>query len=168
MSEELRFFLRTALYTALVATIYWFVSYEWAGTFLLGALGISAVVFVIVLGAFVPRARRFPGEGSETAERPPPETPTRGRVRPSRVSRLGDVGTMLRRNVGFADHPDDRLGGPMQLEEDLFPTASIWPVVTALGCTMIALGLVFGPWLWVPGAGLFLAAGASWLTQLNP
>lgn len=191
MSEELRFFLRTALYTVLVASIYWFVSYEWAGTFLLGALGLSAIVFVIVMGTKVPRARRFPERPSPSLtdttpstetpapdEPPPhepvptdaplPETPIRGRIHPSRVSRFGAAGVILRRNVGFADHPDDEAGGPMELEEDLFPTASIWPVVLAVACTLIGLGLVFGPWLWVPGAGIGLAAGISWLTQLAP
>ena len=35
MAEELRFFLRTAAYTAVIGVLYWIVSYEWAGSVML-------------------------------------------------------------------------------------------------------------------------------------
>lgn len=51
MAEELRFFLRTGLYSALVGTIYWFVSYEVAGSVLLAFVFVGALVFVAVMAA---------------------------------------------------------------------------------------------------------------------
>lgn len=50
MAEELRFFLRLGLFAAVVATIYWFVSYEVAGTILLGGLVFSSGLFVATVG----------------------------------------------------------------------------------------------------------------------
>lgn len=53
MAEELRFFLRTGLYSALAGTIYWFVSYEVAGSVLLAFAFVSALTFVIVMAVAV-------------------------------------------------------------------------------------------------------------------
>lgn len=53
MAEELRFFLRTGLYSAVVGTIYWFVSYEVAGSVLLAFVFVGALVFVAVTAAAV-------------------------------------------------------------------------------------------------------------------
>lgn len=61
MAEELRFFLRTALYALPVAAIYWYVSYEVAGSVLLLVLGVAALLFAVLLGATL-RARP-PGRG---------------------------------------------------------------------------------------------------------
>ena len=57
MSEELRFFLRTALYTGLITVVYWFVAYEWAGTALLAALFGAALSFVLITAVIVPATR---------------------------------------------------------------------------------------------------------------
>ncbi|MEA2434759.1 MAG: Cytochrome c oxidase subunit [Actinomycetota bacterium] len=57
MAEEVRFFLRTAIYTVLIAVIYWFVSYEEAGTVLFGFVAASALIFIVVTLRLVPRAR---------------------------------------------------------------------------------------------------------------
>ena len=55
MAEELRFFLRTAAYTAVIAVIYWVVSYEWAGSVMLAfvalATGLVVVAFFVVVRA---------------------------------------------------------------------------------------------------------------------
>src|SRR5205823_5231455 len=55
VAEELRFFLRTAAYTAVIGILYWIVSYEWAGSVMLAfvavATGLVVVVFFIVVGA---------------------------------------------------------------------------------------------------------------------
>lgn len=59
MAEELRFFLRTALYAGPISAVYWFVSYEVAGTALLAFVAAAsvAVVAVLVRGAHAWRRR---------------------------------------------------------------------------------------------------------------
>ena len=144
MSEEVRFFLRTALYTGLIATIYWFVSYEWAGTVLLASLFGSAIFFVVVTSALVKSARL-----SKAAD---------GKGGPARL---------LRAVVGFEDDPEVDPPAPLEMTDDLFPTRSIWPLALALAATLLSLGLIFGPWLWIPGAGLLITSGLAWATQLS-
>lgn len=152
MVEELRFFLRLAVYLVAIATIYWFVSYEVTGTILLlfGAVG---------TGFFVVAARiSFQ-----------PKTPENLIPRPPR--------TGLRRMAGvfgryFAFDPENDLGGepaeaPLALEEEGFPESSIWPLAAALASLLLGLGLVFGPWLWIPGLVLGAFTVWGWLTQLT-
>ena len=144
MSEEVRFFLRTALYTGLIATIYWFVSYEWAGTVLLAFLFGSAIFFVVVTSALVKSARL-----SEATD---------GKRGPARL---------LQAVIGFEDDPDVEPPAPLEMAEDRFPTRSIWPLALAIAVTFLSLGLIFGPWLWIPGAGLLITSGLAWATQLS-
>ncbi len=135
MSEEVRFFLRIALYTFLIATIYWFVSYEHAGTTLLVFLGAAAVFFASFV---LLKSERKEVKGGR-----------------------GPLG-FLKRTLGF-DEPDDAQG-PLATEEEAVD-ATIWPLGAALGATLVALGLVFGPWLWIPGLGLTIASATAWLTD---
>jgi len=58
MAEEVRFFLRVALFTIVIATIYWFMSYEEAGTWLLAGIVASAAFFVGIVGVNVRASRR--------------------------------------------------------------------------------------------------------------
>src|SRR5207244_5794014 len=55
VAEELRFFLRTAAYTAVIGILYWIVSYEWAGSVMLAfvavATGLVVIVFFIAVRA---------------------------------------------------------------------------------------------------------------------
>ncbi len=145
MPEELRFFLRTALYTALIGTIYWFVSYEWAGTVMLASL-LAACIFFIGAGFTLYRAAE---------------------VEDPRSSAVATRGSVVRRAVGF-DAPGEDPGAPLELEDQIFPTASLWPLGAALAATLVGLGAIYGPWLWIPGASLGLATGTAWLTQLRP
>lgn len=135
MSEELRFFLRTALYTGLITVIYWFVAYEWTGTVLLAALFGAALSFVLITTVIVPATRS-------------------GRMDPPGL-------------LGFSEGEDGRESA-LELAEEGFPPASIWPVALALGGLSIGLGTIFGLWLLVPGIGVTLAAGAGWILQLEP
>lgn len=61
MPEEVRFFVRIAIFTIVITTIYWFVSYEEAGTLLLGGIIASAVIFtglaVVAVRGARPRTR---------------------------------------------------------------------------------------------------------------
>lgn len=125
MSEEARIFLRTAIYAVGIAAVYWFVSYEVAGTELLLILGLAASVLTAML-------------------------PGRKRVRPI------DVAT-------FSDSEDPAL----EIEEVPLPVLSLQPLLVALGAAAVTLGLVFGAWLWLPGALILVGAAMRWLTELD-
>ncbi len=152
MVEELRFFLRIAVYLVVIGTIYWFVSYEVAGTVLLlfGAVG---------TGFFVVAARvSFQPKVPEDLVPRPPRTGLR---------RMAGV---LGRYFAFDGEHD--MGGepaaaPLALEEEGFPESSIWPLAAALAALLLGLGLVFGPWLWIPGLALGASSTWGWLTQLT-
>jgi Cytochrome c oxidase subunit IV len=49
--EELRFLLRSALYSAVIGVVYWFISYEWAGTVLLVGAGVATGALLLILAA---------------------------------------------------------------------------------------------------------------------
>lgn len=146
MSEELRFFLRTALYTGLITVIYWFVSYEWAGTVMLAFLFGAALSMVLVTAVVVPATR---------SSRTPAGRPG---------------GSLLRKFWGWVgfDEPAEGSPHPLEMADEGFPAASIWPIGLALGALSIGLGAIFGLWLLVPGIGITVAAGTGWVTQLEP
>jgi hypothetical protein len=144
MAEELRFFLRISLYALGAGTVYWFVSYEWAGTVLFGFVVIGAGFFAAAIAVLLRSAR---GEV----------------VRDERGNRL--IGT-LNRVVGFEEHPDEAASRPLEIDDQPFPPISPWPVVAAVSALLIGLGLVFGPWFWLPGAALAAATLWGWLTEL--
>lgn len=138
MPEELRVFVRAALYVALITVVYWFVSYEKAGTLLLGALLVAALTFV-ALGRAIGR-------------------PTERRS-----------GGLLRRatSVVALDDAGGDVPPPLEIEEEPVVTASAWPLIGAAAAMLIGLGLLYGPWLWIPGAGLALGAAFGWITQTD-
>jgi hypothetical protein len=139
MPEELRVFVRAALYLAAITTIYWFVSYEKAGTILLGGIFVAAVTFVVA-------ARKL---GRPTERRP---------------------GGWLRRAASLValDDAGSDVAPPLEVEEEPVVTASPWPLLAAAAAMLVGLGLMYGPWLWVPGAALSLVAAYGWLTQTDP
>jgi len=147
MAEELRFFLRTALYSAVISAIYWFASYDpvrdrydWAGTAMLVATALAATTVVAVLAASVRSARDGASGGSPLAL-------------VNRAIGLGDPG-------GAAD---DR---PLSADLDPVPTGSAWPVAAGIAAMLIGLGLVYGPWLSLPGLVLLAATVWGWVTEL--
>ncbi len=138
MPEELRVFVRAALYLGLATAVYWFVSYEGAGTLLLGSLFFTCVLFAVM-------GRRL-GRPTE------------------RLS-----GGLLRRvasTVALDDEGGD-VPPPLEIEEEPVVTASAWPLLGAFAAMLIGLGLLYGPWLWIPGAGLALGAAHGWITQTD-
>jgi hypothetical protein len=68
MAEEVRFFGRLSLYALAVGTIYWFVSYEAAGTALLLGFGVATGVAFLALRQ---GARAVPGGPGERDDAPP-------------------------------------------------------------------------------------------------
>jgi hypothetical protein len=138
MPEELRVFIRAALYFALITAIYWFVSYERAGTLLLGFLGVASVLFAVT-------ARRL-GRPTE---------------------RTGGSALQRAKSLVALDEEGGDVPPPLEIEEEPVVTASPWPLGAALALMLVGLGLLYGPWLWIPGGGLAAAAAYGWITQTD-
>jgi hypothetical protein len=153
MAEELRFFLRPALFTLVLAPIYWFASYDasrdtydWAGTVMLAFVAFATAAYVSFVWVTTRSAH--------------------GEVAAPQGRLTGRVAHLAGRIVGFDDPPAEQ-EAPMSHAPDAAATRSAWPLVAGFGATLVLLGLVFGAWLLVPGIGL--AAVASWgaLRQLE-
>lgn len=146
MVEELRFFLRIGLFTLVISVVYWFVSYDIVGTFLLAFVTIGVALFVIPL-AGVTRAgsgRRVAGEGP----------PVRRALHAAQHA------------IGFGEGHDPG-GGPLEVEEEPLPEASMWPVAAALAALLVGLGLLYGGWFWLPGVAMGAVVAWGWLKQLD-
>jgi hypothetical protein len=142
MSEEPRFFVRIAIYATIAGTVYWFLSYEDAGTALFGFLIAGCLFVAITVGLM---------------------------IRPARSERLSSGGplTTLDRLIGFRDHPADERGSPLEVEPEAIAPASSWPLFAAAAFLLIGLGLLYGAWFWLPGLGLAAAAAWGWTTELT-
>lgn len=116
MKTEARLFIGVALFFTTIGLLYWFTSYEDAGsTMLFFSMGLGAIP-----GGFLFWwSRRMS---------PRPEDRDDARV---------DAGA-----------------GPI----GAFPESSIWPFVLAVGVTLLALLLVLGLWIGIPGLLLMMYA----------
>lgn len=146
MAEELRFFLRPALFTLILAPIYWFASYDavrdtydWAGTVMLAFVAFATTCFVSLAWVTTRAAH--------------------GDVEPPRGPLTGRAVHLASRLIGF-DDPPVGLEAPMRHEPGTAAARSAWIPVAGAGVTLVLLGFVFGPWLLVPGVAL--AAVAAW------
>ena len=151
MAEEFRFFIRVALYLIVADTIYWFVTYEWAGSVLMGTLALGAIFFAVAAGL----TTHWSGLPKGSYTYPDGYASTRG----------GLIGR-LDRTLGFGEMGRD--DGPLDIEDEPIPPSSIWPLVASVGGLLLALGLVFGAWFWLPGSGVVLLALWGWMTELSP
>lgn len=106
-----------------VDIVYWLVTYEYAGTLLLGAMSIG-LLFAAGYLAAVSRGARYPADQPD--------------LRPE-------------------DAAGERLG--------TFTAASTWPIVLAGGVLVTLAGLVYGPWLFVPGMVITVAALLGWTRE---
>lgn len=140
MAEELRFFLRVAIYGVVITAVYWFVSYDWAGTVLLVASTLAVATVVAVAAAFARRALR---------------------------GRPGSPLATLGRWLLLTDPGGEAGEQPLATGLDPLPRSSSWPLLAAAAATLIALGLVFGPWLTLPGVALLAWTAWGWVTQLR-
>lgn len=140
MAEELRFFLRSAIWVVGSAIVYWFVAYEPAGTVLLLALGLAIVALISVVAY----------EARQTIDD----------VRPA-----GGPLDLLNRVVGF--HESALESPPLGADPRKVPLASVWPILAAAAMVTVGLGLIYGPWLALPGLALGIVAAYGWLVQLD-
>ena len=147
MAEELRFFLRTALYTAVIGLIYWGLSYEWAGSVMLAFVALATGLVVVVFFLAV-RATHGPLTGEAGGP----------------IRRLS---LAVGRLVGFAEPPGAAGAEPMAAGLEPIPLGSIWPLVAAAAVSLIGLGLVYGPWLTLPGIAVMAVTVWGWITQLD-
>ena len=147
MAEEVRFFLRIAIFAALIGTIYWFVSYEIVGTILLIAIVAGAGLFIVTIS----RLRRE--THSDLA-------PSEGGA--ARKARFG-----IQRLVGFDDESDPVEKTPLEIEEEPVVHSSAWPILTGLCGVLLGLGMLYGPWFWVPGLALGGVVLWGWSSQLR-
>jgi Cytochrome c oxidase subunit IV len=71
------------------------------------------------------------------------------------------------RVVGFAEPRGAAGGEPLGADLEPIPLGSIWPLVAAAAASMIGLGLVYGPWLLLPGVAVAAITVWGWITQLD-
>ena len=147
MAEELRFFLRIGLFIVGVLVAYWLLSYEPAGSALLLFLALALLVFSAWVALQRPRAWR-------DALRVPGRSP------------LTRAGRSMVAVLGLPDGPRDD-DAPLEAGAEPLPPSSVWPFLAGLAVLLVSLGLVYGPWLALPGIVLGGAAAWGWLTQLD-
>lgn len=142
-AQETRVFLFMAVFGVVVAAIYWFVSYEAAGTALLAGFGLATGVIGLRLAAD-PASRRLRRAAAGTAHEA------------DGVPSLPDT-----------DVPGGGEGGvdrPFLDESGRLPDETIAPFAVGIGLAVAATGLIFGPAPVIVGL-LPVAWGAwSWLT----
>jgi hypothetical protein len=155
--QETRFFLFIAAWAIGAGIVYWFVSYEIAGTALLLGVGVACGLVVVRL-VFVRRAadvrRRARAEADEAASEGLAATEQGDRDDPRATPREGQGG-----GTGGVDRP-------FVDEPDLLPDPTLAPFAVGLGVALCALGGIFGPapvlvgllplgwgaWLWLTAA----------------
>ncbi|MDQ6682968.1 MAG: cytochrome c oxidase subunit 4, partial [Chloroflexota bacterium] len=79
-------------------------------------------------------------------------------------ARLIGVATRV---VGFSEPRSPALNQPLEARPQPFPRSSIWPLVAGFAALLAGLGLVYGPWLLLPGIAVGALAGWGWLTQMD-
>jgi hypothetical protein len=138
--QETRFFVFIGVFGLVLAAIYWFASYELAGTVLLFAFGLAGAVAGLRLIA----------------------------SRPKRVARgaaqadpLGDaLGPEAGEGAGGGTGGVDR---PFLDEAGRLPDETLAPLAVGLGVALALTAIVFGPWLLVAGILPFGWGAWAWL-----
>ena len=147
MAEELRFFLRTAIYTILIAVIYWFASYEWSGSVMLVFVSLASALIVLVTFVAV--------------------SATHDELDPKVGSPIHRFGSIVGRLIGFSTPRRGADHDPLAAGLEPIPSGSIWPLTAAGSAMMLGLGLVYGPWLTAPGIALGIVSVWGWITQMD-
>jgi hypothetical protein len=140
--QETRFFVFLGVFGLVLAALYWFLTYEVAGTILLFGFGAGAGLLGIGLYRSRPRAvavgvARGAGDASSPA---------------SQVA-SGDSGDLAGGGAGGVDTPFETPLGRL-------PGETLAPLSLGLGVALAITAVVFGPWLLV--AGLVPIAWGAW------
>jgi Cytochrome c oxidase subunit IV len=138
MTDEAAVWLRICAFGLVASAIYWFVSYEPAGTVALLVFGLGPGAAGLVLyhhqratapsESWTDQLRRFAGLAKDPAQGP-------------------------------AELQSDDLG--------VVPGPSIWPFLLSLGLTVAVTGLAFGLWLLLLGSAMLVQSVAGWLATIN-
>ncbi len=138
--QETRFFLLLAAYGIVLGVVYWFLTYEVAGTLLLLAFGVGPALLAVRL-SLDPRARAVRARAD--AEGGP----------------LTDLSPDRREGTGSGTAGIDR---PFLDESGRLPSPTLAPFALALGVSAIVTGILFGPAPVVAGALPFLWGAWAW------
>ncbi len=144
MPEETRLFVRSFLFAFVVAVVYWFLSYDFAGTILLGGFSLASLFAFAIMRSEEPAKDRRKTERSEQGE--------------------GIVGHVMDW-VGTTEHPG--MERPFEDERGRIPVASVAPVSVGVGVALIAFGLVFGVWAIIAGAIPVLLGLREWIGEAS-
>lgn len=141
--QETRFFAFMGVFGLVLAAIYWFLTYEAAGTILLFGFGAGAGLLGIALYRSRPRAVAEAVAGDAR------------RDHTSAGSQLaaGDAGDVAGGGAGGVDTPFETPLGRL-------PGETLAPLSLGLGVALAITAVVFGPWLLV--AGLVPMAWGAW------
>jgi hypothetical protein len=138
MTDEAAVWLRIFAFGLVTSAIYWFASYEPAGTVALLVFGLGPGVAGLYL--YLHQRATTPKESW-----------------PARVQRF--AGVAKDRAQGPADLESDDLA--------VVPSPSIWPFLLSLGVTIAVTGLAFGLWLLLLGSAILALSAVGWLATIN-
>jgi hypothetical protein len=144
--QETRFFVFMGVFGLVLAAIYWFLSYEVAGTILLFGFGAGAGLLGVGLYRSRPRAVAMGVE-------------RKAGDRSSAASQLdsGDGGDVSGGGAGGIDNPFETPLGRL-------PGETLAPLALGLGAALALTAVVFGPWLLVAGLVPLAWGGWTWYT----
>lgn len=142
--QEIRFFLYVGAFGVVIGIVYWFLSYEVAGTVLLIGFGAANGIVGARLAA----------------------APVAGLVR----HRAGDPGRRADAGPGAADVTGGGTAGidrPFLDESGRLPSPTLAPFAVGLGVAAAATGAIFGPALLVVGLLPFAWGAWTWLHRAS-
>jgi hypothetical protein len=145
--QETRFFLFLGVFGIVLAAIYWFLTYEVAGTVLLGGFGLGTGLLGI--GLLRARPRRVAIAMAREDDGDPAEAATSATAQAAG----GDAADLPGGGAGGVDTPFETPLGRL-------PGETLAPLALGLGIALSITAVVFGPWLLV--AGLLPAAWGAW------
>jgi hypothetical protein len=154
-----RIFVGIAVFMALIAVVYWFVSYEDAGTVMLALASGLALLFG---GWLFLQDRRRPG----AVTRPAPAThpapaPTVTHPAPAPAGARPAAAP-----AGAVTDAPGSAGAPAAATEHPYlPEASVWPFVMGLGALVALNGLILSWAYAVPGAALLVFGVVGFVAQ---
>ena len=135
--QETKFFTFVGVFGLVLAAIYWFLTYELAGTVLLVGFGLGASIIGIALIRARPPVRTQP-------------------ERDEGGIHLPDDPEELESSAGGTGGIDT----PFEDESGRLPEATLAPLSLGLGMALALTAIVFGPWLLV--AGMLPIAWGAW------